>query len=64
MQTEKETTSRTKKDTRTGTAGARTRTPAPKVHTTEEDKERSDWEGMTRKPEQPSDDIAAPGQLP
>jgi hypothetical protein len=29
-----------------------------------QDKERSDWEGMTPKPEQGEDDIAAPGQLP
>lgn len=29
-----------------------------------EDELRSDWEGMTPKPEQPSDDVAAPGQLP
>jgi hypothetical protein len=28
------------------------------------DEQRSDWEGMVPKPEQPSDDIAAPGQLP
>jgi hypothetical protein len=28
------------------------------------DKERSDWEGMTPKPEQGEDDVAAPGQLP
>ena len=29
-----------------------------------EDKARSDWEGMAPRPEQPSDDIAAPGQVP
>lgn len=29
-----------------------------------QDRERSDWEGMTPKPEQGEDDIAAPGQLP
>jgi hypothetical protein len=28
------------------------------------DKERSDWEGMSPKPEQGEDDVAAPGQLP
>jgi hypothetical protein len=28
------------------------------------DKERSDWEGMTPKPEQGEDDVASPGQLP
>jgi len=30
----------------------------------QEDEQRSDWEGMAPKPEQPSDDVAAPGQLP
>ena len=30
----------------------------------DEDKERSDWEGMTPKPEQGEDDVAAPGELP
>lgn len=29
-----------------------------------QERERSDWEGMTPKPEQGEDDIAAPGQLP
>lgn len=28
------------------------------------DKERSDWEGMTPRPEQGEDDVAAPGELP
>lgn len=28
------------------------------------DDERSDWEGMTRKPEQGEDDVSAPGELP
>ena len=37
------------------------RTASP---TLTEDKARSDWEGMAPKPEQPSDDIAAPGQVP
>jgi hypothetical protein len=29
-----------------------------------QDKERSDWEGMTPRPEQGEDDVAAPGELP
>lgn len=29
-----------------------------------EDKERSDWEGMNPRPEQGSDDVAAPGEVP
>jgi hypothetical protein len=29
-----------------------------------QDRERSDWEGMTPRPEQGEDDVAAPGQLP
>jgi hypothetical protein len=36
----------------------------PASPTLAEDKERSDWEGMTPRPEQPSDDVAAPGQVP
>jgi hypothetical protein len=37
---------------------------APRETSAKPDKERSDWEGMTPKPEQGEDDIAAPGQLP
>ena len=29
-----------------------------------EDEERSEWEGMAVRPEQPSDDVATPGHLP
>jgi hypothetical protein len=36
----------------------------PASRTLAEDKERSDWEGMAQRPEQPSDDVAAPGQVP
>lgn len=31
---------------------------------TDDAKLRSDWEGMTPKPDQESDDVAAPGKLP
>jgi hypothetical protein len=44
-------------------AGAK-QEPEPPVRTAKQDKERSDWEGMTPKPEQGSDDVAAPGQVP
>ena len=36
----------------------------PASSTLAQDKERSDCEGMAPRPEQPSDDIAAPGQVP
>jgi len=41
--------------------------PSPRdqrARTAKEDKERSDWEGMTPRPEQGSDDVAAPGKVP
>jgi len=41
-----------------------TKNAEPRVHSAKEDKERSDWEGMAPRPEQPSDDVAAPGQVP
>jgi len=46
---------------------ARDGTPKAKdeqLDNAEQDQERSDWEGMTARPEQGEDDIAAPGQLP
>jgi hypothetical protein len=35
-----------------------------RVRSAKEDQDRSDWEGMAPKPEQPSDDVAAPGHVP
>lgn len=37
---------------------------APQRTIPEEDKIRSDWEGMAPRPDQASDDIASPGTLP
>jgi hypothetical protein len=38
--------------------------PEKETSTVDDAKQRSDWEGMSPKPEQPSDEIAAPGQVP
>jgi hypothetical protein len=48
--------------------GARKATPSrdgdQRARTVKEDKDRSDWEGMNPRPEQGSDDVAAPGEVP
>ena len=46
-----------------GQSGA-TKDSEKRAHSAKEDQERSDWEGMTPKPEQQDDDVAAPGHVP